>query len=51
VSGPKCPVPCANPLAIDINALYSSKTKYNTAGNTVPYFEGTIPNITWEGAH
>lgn len=52
VSGPKCPDPCTNPSAIDINALYSSKTKYNTPGlATNPYLEGTIPDITWEGNH
>jgi len=52
VSGPKLPAG-GDPLTIDINALYSSKTQYNTAGfaSATPYFEGFAPNLTWEGTH
>lgn len=36
-----------------INTIYTSKTKYNTAGlsNPNPYFEGAISDLTWEGTH
>jgi len=52
ISGPKLP-PGGNPATINLMQLYADKNKYNTSGFFAadPYFEGVIPDISWEGAH